>query len=80
MLKIFQSLLLPSLLDVSCYEKIYTYPIDKMKQDILELKKSITDDPFMQEDEYTAKQKTTNMQIFEEIKTSINKEKINLYK
>lgn len=62
------------------YNISFSYPIDKMKKDILELKKSITDDPFMQENEYTAKQKTTIIQIFEEIKTSINTEKINLYK
>lgn len=62
------------------YDTSFSYPIDTMKKDVLELKKSITNDPFMQKKEYTAKQKTIIIQMFEEIKTSINKEKINLYK
>lgn len=62
------------------YDKSFIYSINDMKKELLELKQSITNDPFMQDATYTATKKTQIIQNFEKIKININKEKINLYK
>ena len=62
------------------YDISFIYKIENMEKELLELKQSITNDPFMQHSEYTPAQKTNIIQNFEKIKTNINKEKINLYK
>lgn len=58
----------------------FVYSIREMKKELLILKRSITDDPFKQKREYTAKEKTKILENFENIETNILKEKINLYK
>lgn len=58
----------------------FVYNIEIMKNDLLDLKKSITDEHFRSDGEYTALQKTLILNCFQKINTNIYKEKQNLYK
>lgn len=60
-------------------EIVFIYNIEEMKSNLRELKQSITNNPFMQDGEYTASQKTSILKNFENIETRIYQEKINIY-
>lgn len=57
----------------------FTYNIEEMKNNLRELKQSITNNPFRQDGEYTVSQKILILKNFEIIETKIYQEKINLY-
>ena len=57
----------------------FVYLIEEMKEDLFELKKSITNDPFKQNNNYTSKQKVEILKNFVKIESNIYKEKKNLY-
>lgn len=67
-----------SILDENKGEK--TYKSIDMTNDIRELKKLITNDPFMQKSKYNSKQKTEIFQKFSYIESKINNMRIALYK
>lgn len=63
------------------YENIkFIYEYNAMICDLRELKKSITDDPFKQEKDYSGTQKSKILSNFNKIERMLSKEKINLFK